>query len=330
MICKNCGSQIPDNSRFCTVCGAECTEGSRNSASQSGNIPANPVIQSGNVPVNPVLSSGSVPGNPVKHAGKSPKKSVFTPLALLFLVTTAALAVFCIFLLKGGSFGGKSSGQGAYSINDKPDLGFKTQEECVKYFAGQIAKGDPDGALQVFAIHHEMDNFNFKSMTDRAKVYNLSMFLPAKSSMEKAYNITLFRSRSLMNINLMCLSLTADTDTYLSGKMVMLNNSGVTSSDVEKDLTTPDLSSFKYVSMKLANEDQQKSSSGQNALKSREKVYGYDDYEDYQVTYQWNGDKYYGGATLVKYDGKWYLDGLNTNYGGQSSYCTLQKEPFVN
>ena len=83
------------------------------------------------------------------------------------------------------------------------------------------------------------------------------------------------------------------------------------------------IDSLKILRMDLASAESQKSARGQDVTRKNCKSVGAEDWEDYGIFFEYDGETYFGGIQLCKYDGYWYIDNLFSVYAGGTSYAYL-------
>ncbi len=117
-ICKRCGAQVEDGSKFCTHCGAKMER----SAPVSGSAPASEPKEKGTAPVPPPAGGGQSPVPPQPEGtGKKPGKKK----ALVIAGVAGGLAL----VILGGILVGRSLGGGKSQTGALPEQDRQAQEE---------------------------------------------------------------------------------------------------------------------------------------------------------------------------------------------------------
>ena len=217
-----------------------------------------------------------------------------------------------------------SSSESTESITDIiAEKGSDTPEEAAQGFAEAISNNDVFTALSFFDCAHKAENYDYSAIVDRMQSWQPNLTYAYDSSeemfMDAAYAVIM--KDAVYKIFNMCFSLEADEE-YLQMRP-MIDDIETIISDLDRFTELDALDTFRIVRMDLAKPEAQRSSSFQNAVNANSRSYGTEDYLEYGVLYEYNGNTYLGGMMFFKYDGKWYIDSPNSALAGQSAFGYL-------
>lgn len=209
------------------------------------------------------------------------------------------------------------------TVTDEKDVGYKTVEDLMDYFTEQVAEGDFVGASKAFAINLMAENYSLEKMMDSTRLWSYTYKMPYPSEDESYVqaNKASLRGDAMEQISNMCFSLYADA-AYLKQGTVKIEEGK--SADVATSFMKQDLSSFKVDNMEYAIPEVQDSEENQEHVMTKNGIYGSDDFAEYVVNYEYNGNTYSGSVTFIQYEKLWYIFSLQSNLAGDSSACYLE------
>ena len=251
-------------------------------------------------------NSGNVP--PVKTIN-SQKRTIIILLIALFV----ALAVLGFLYFKGQ--------------RQHQDIGFKTEEEVMEYFVERVGKGDFEGALKVFAVNHMAENYDLTEYLERVQAWNTyqGMIYSSRNPSFRQANRQSQAGVFMRQIANAYFSLYGDEE-FTQGVVVTVPEGE--GEKVAQSLLSPDVSTLKikHVQNMLEDRDEEWLEDYEENLSRWCAIYGGEAMAEYSVTYEYNGEEYYGGVTLIQYDSLWYIYTANSNLAGTSGTGHLEKE----
>ena len=333
MFCGNCGNEMRDHAKFCPKCGSKTDSFEVNQASsQMQSAPVNQVpLQVQSAPVNqaptqvqqapmnqapPMTNQVPVNQTTIYQSPPSPNTDMnqnVQPLktkgkSIIIAVLTLALVLTLTGILFLGLGGGAK----------ETDIGFRTEQEVMEHFAKRIASGDLDAATRCFAINHRAENYDLGKMIERMRAWTPSMEMryPSEDEVYLVSNKASLRTRAMMETANLCFGLEAGEE-FFEGTPLQLSDTEYSAADIENLTKNINPQGFKFVSMEMAvdvwaREGNDIRESYNDNKKRVCEVYGAEDREEYLVRYEWNGEAYEGGVTLIKYDGQWYIENLGS------------------
>lgn len=282
MYCKNCGAEMKAGARFCAVCGKEAVV---------SHIPEQEKEKE-------------------QKGGKKKKgKGKILCIAAVIFVLTAVLVLQNFSILPLLPFG-RTAGS---------DTGYKEPEKVAEAFVQAIANKDFDKALSLFGNYHMAENYDISTYVDQMGVWNPGLTeYPTEEKFFEEAALENQKSASAKQITHFCFSFQAD-EKYLNNMPISVSSESEAkdlASDLKSACDMDEMETLELKRMEYAKPEVQK-----KAIKEdwRYKIYDADEIAEYAVLYEYNGDTYCGGMTLLRYDEKWYILNLRGDYSGISS-----------
>lgn len=292
MYCTQCGKENPQGNAFCTACGAGLSTELQYQPSLTDN-----------------------------KAGKAPKAKNKPGVPVLLLGSVSIILVVALVLSLTGVFGASGA---AYASKS-----FMAPEDVVNYFVGCIKNGDIDGALSACAINEEAKGFDYKAYLERVKAAlpMSNTLLPSEYKQYLDYNSTKLRQQAEIQTIALIISFQV-ADKYkdlMNGKTVMLNSGKLADQieDIYNNLEPADLKDLTIIEIDKAK--QHDTATNRETQKKMANIYGADDEQFRSVLYEYNGDYYMGGFTLIEYNSRWMISNLIDPLTGTSaSGCAVK------
>lgn len=276
MRCEHCGKPLEKGEKFCPECGL-------------------PVDFREDWGQDWVLKE-----EPPKERGRNGKNSRKTAAAVI-----AAAALALVLLLQNLSvipllFSG---GPG--------DVGFGSPEETAEAFAREIASNDLEGALDLFGTEHILANFDSVSYLERMGSWFAGQTdaYPSSETIFGDAKREIRRALAAQQILLMCFSLKADEEYIEFGEMA--GGAEAFGEELEKVCDLDQLDTFRILRMDPYTPLEYRGDRGeQDPYSELAAISGADDWEEYLVLYEYDGQTYQGGMTFLCYEDRWYVQYL--------------------
>ncbi len=332
MFCSNCGNEINKNDKFCMACGTEnpfYEEHSENDHLYRGERITSQDI--GNKTESKDIAGKEAAPQKEVRRGKN-----FVVLTIVTIALAAVLVLQNLSIMPGffEMFGNKANGViEDYSILD---IGYDTPEETIEAFANAIAAEDLETAIALFGSGHKVEGYDYSKWIMRTRSWNQSygwLRNPASDGIFKELTYEKIKSEAVDGVYNILFSIKGYgneeyEEYYNSGANIYFDN--------ERDLYTAindlayltdidALDTFRVVRIDYSWPEQQDSESGRRSFENQADLYGADDINEYTVLYEYNGNTYFGGMTLIKYGDKWYILYTSATLAGQRSQGYLGK-----
>lgn len=329
-----CGAQIPDDSKFCIRCGTPVQAETGQKSISSGNQ----------------NESREIPEKAIQVQKQSGSKATGIIIALVAAILAVSSA-FAVFYIKSNR---KDQDTAAVSVSEKPDdsqketisqteettaaaaqpsgeTGFSTEKECIDYLAEQIAADNPEKALNAFCINHMAENSDFSNVIGYIGSWHGNLYIkyPSSSKIYLERNKEKIREAMIDQVANLSFSLYGNEE-FLQCKTVTVDQKDADT--IEKQMQMPDLSSFKCIGLTLLEYPPDTSDKEAAMVTIKRHVshicsmYGCQDEKQYMAEYEWNGNRYSGGLTFAQYNGKWFIESLNSGLAGTVNEGFLTKE----
>lgn len=205
------------------------------------------------------------------------------------------------------------------------EVGYDTPEETINRFAEAIANNDAQGALELFACRHITDNYDYAAFIERMQSWQPQSRY-AYSTPEGIFRESTFemlRGEAARQIFNVCFSLNASGD-YLEMKPIMDESIDQIVTDLGKFTDLDQLNTFRIVRSDYTQPETQNLPAHKENVKVRCKYMGAEDWVEYSILYEYDGQTYFGGMSLIQYDSKWYIENLIGVLAGQTAYAYLE------
>ena len=243
----------------------------------------------------PIPAVSAAPAVPVK------KKNV----AVLVMSGVSLVLAILLVLSLTGVLGGAS---GAFAASKS----FSMPEEAIEYFVDRMTAGDWEGALSACAVNEIAENYDYQAMVERIQALVPSMqCLPSEYEEFVGHNRASIRAGILRQMAWMTFSITLPEE-YDEFLQYMPTSEGVDFDDVVEDMDPAPVSGLKLVRI----ESHEMSSQNEENYDRQAAGYGADALTSRVVLYEYDGDYYAGGFTLLQYNGRWLILNLNDNLAG--------------
>ena len=205
------------------------------------------------------------------------------------------------------------------------EIGYATPEETISKFAEAIADNDTDGALALFACRHITDHYDYAAYIERMGAWqpNARYVYPAPEGIFRESTYAMLRGDAAKQIFNLCFSLKADSE-YLEMTPIMAEEMSQVIPDLEEFTELERLNTFRVVRMDYTKPEIQNTLQTREVYKKAAKTYGAEDSIEYSILYEYGGQTYFGGMTLIQYGEKWYIQSLIGALAGQTSFAYLE------
>jgi hypothetical protein len=204
-------------------------------------------------------------------------------------VIVALAAVVTMLATRGGS------------SSDSSERGFDDPEAAITYVADRLAAGDAEGASSAFVVERAVDGYDFEAQADWIKVVAPDTWLPADSAAARSIDAGVRRGAVAVELRILVRSVLAPDRDPLAP--VLLDGS-VTPADVAAEL---DLGRLDQLSVQRVDELDRGEASWAAQVEAQRKIYGAEAVKQLAVLYDTPNGPAMGGATLLEYDGEWFV-----------------------
>lgn len=292
MFCISCGKVLDPGAEICSNCGKE--------QSASPEAPVQETIASAEAPVQVAATPP-----PAKRSGRP---LLFGLIGLLL----GAVILFAVFFFSGLIiFGGKSD---AARIEGP---GYDTPEEAAEAYLEALKNQDIDAMVAVFAVESSAENYDLQEMYELYQAYvpSLEMPFPGSNSYNNEMNIEGRRSAIIDQILWQYKTFNFSSSGLNDGITITLSDQPDLISDMEKDTKDYVFSDLKMTGTMDPEDlvEQYADDRTQEFIDKRAKPYGADgkDIADVVIEFDADGDSWYFCPTLIRYEGRWYIQTLN-------------------
>jgi hypothetical protein len=201
------------------------------------------------------------------------------------------------------------------SLFTKSNESLATPEEVMTQFTEYIKNNDFESALNLFAINHRAENFDFNGY-----LYRLQSFIPWNSMAPAEYepysvlNKAFLLRNASNQIKGFVYSLLFPE--HINEGTILINKIEEENWDILNLLDPSRLSNLRFIRTDLVAPEIQLSERHQNNVKAMGDIFGFLDQKDYYVLYEFEGKNYWGSFTIGEYEEGWQINYLNSNLGG--------------
>ena len=287
MICNICGKTTPKHAAFCSYCGAAIATASLSAA------PASSATE-------------------VTVAAKKDKSTAAFIFAGISVLLAAAL-VLSFLGISPSPFGVPA----ASSAEAVAAQGFDTPEDAVESFVSYLKAGDYSGILSTCAIDNIAQGFDYKVFSERlGGLFPIPRaYLPTEYPDYVLYNKVKLTQEMLSKIYCVAVSF------HLSVDYIGITGGGTHSlkadafpDSIIKEMEPVSLDELNIVDIKKVVIDEV--DLDMKNRKEQAGMFGGDDIQCRTVLYEYEGDYYVGGFTLIEYNGIWLVKDLIDSYSG--------------
>ena len=182
------------------------------------------------------------------------------------------------------------------------EQGRSTPEEVIEAYCKYLSENDPGQALSLFAADKLMENFHFNGTTFFC--YNETI-LPEGPIYDNINRLDI-RGEAIQQMQYFCLGLSMNeriaTDFELPIPFI-IDDENQKRQKIEEFLECLELDrldTLQVIRMDRMNIDNE-------FWKEAHDILGADDYAEYAVLYEYNGQTYVGGVRTIRYGEEWYL-----------------------
>lgn len=221
----------------------------------------------------------------------------------LVTAVAGAVAVAAVAALAVGLVGGPTVGAAG-----TVELGFATPEEAVTYVVDRLAAGDPAGASEAFATTHMVDGYSFETEVVHAGGISPLTLLPAEDF--RTLDVGMRQGQVARELRAYAWRLTEpDLDANLSTPL----DEEVTAAGLAAALDPQNMAAVSVASVDLLFGDDLPARAVAYDQESAA-AWGADAIEHAGVLLDTPAGPMMGGAELLEYDGRWYVQDLRSPF----------------
>ena len=199
--------------------------------------------------------------------------------------------------------------------------GCSTPEKAALAYFEAAKKGDSEEMLEAFALEEYVENFDLAAYCDYMITYSTGapQYLPESNEYFRGINLQQRRGNIGRRLSMSYLSLAlpdnnsqpiaVDREPYGSGeefvKAIDCRKLMDLLSEIEVQKVIP------AESFHLAGEDEKTEERLRRSLQEKKKYLGCEDLAEVVVKFTMDGEIWYQDLSMVKYDGKWFIEDLN-------------------
>ncbi len=261
---------------------------------------------------------------------KSAWAFVFGFLSLLLAVAIVLMA-FGIFSLSVDSNGVNIAVNPAQAVSSQASSvaakGFESPEQAIEFFIEKIKSGDIDGALGACASGLMAVNYDYEKMAERLNaimpIVNGANVPGSEYTLAAKYKETTYNTSILMQLSHIIYGLNSqgENSKVIEGQPLMPID------DVDFDELIGYFDPEVLKELKIVKIDEHSMNSDDRNRENQKKqagILGADTQDFRSVLYEYDGDYFAGGFTLIEYDGEWFIVNMIDPLLGVSAYGTLQ------
>jgi len=181
---------------------------------------------------------------------------------------------------------------------------FKTPEDAITFYMQGIAEGNVSKILQACAIHEMSENFSLSLSTARIGAFDANQTLaPSDDPFYVEMNKEQLSARILSQVRMFVFSLLSTQD--VTDRLIIIDAEKTT--QFIKDVDPSRLAQIEVKTIAIPfPEIVQSAKYLENATKFAQ-VYGADEYSERVALFQFEGDEYLVGFTLLRYGENWKI-----------------------
>ena len=249
-----------------------------------------------------------IEAKPIPTVSAAPAVPVKRKNIAVFVMSGVSLVLAVLLVLSlTGVLGGAS---GAFAASQS----FSTPEDAIECFVDHMTAGEWEGALSACAVNEIAQNYDYQAMVERiqALMPNIQC-LPSEYEEYTGYNRASMSASLLRQMTWLTFSVTLP-DEYDGFLEYMSIYEGIDFDDVVEDMDPAPVSGLELV--RIDSHKMLESSQNEENYERQAAVYGADEQTSRVVLYEYDGDYYAGGFTLLRYNGRWLILGLNDPLAG--------------
>lgn len=222
---------------------------------------------------------------------------------------TLILIIFLAASLLGMSLIATAQGDG-----DAPT--FAAPEDAITFYLDALIQGDVAAILQATAVNEMSENFDFERHVNRLRALTIQSPAPSEYSLFVEINKVQFTGQILGQVKNLTYALLATEKDIVAGQFVPIEPEGTTQFRDEVDPAR--LAGLEIMAIGAPFPDRLNSERNQEIFNELAQIYGADEQTERVVLFQFEGNIYYMGFTLLRYGDDWKISNAAALLGGTS------------
>lgn len=193
---------------------------------------------------------------------------------------------------------------------DNEPMGFDDPESAMRFLVDSLKVMDYERAMEAFDIKIASEKFDLNTNINTLGVWKVTdnMKLPTTSDYNNVYNMMCYESYIEKLLSNFILSFFIDPSVF-DGRPI----AAAEAIPMLQQIDISNISRLELIGLEYANPTVQDSNNYKNNARTQAGKFGADIAEEYVVYYMIDNNQYMGGVTFYIYDGKYYIDRLQSN-----------------
>lgn len=192
------------------------------------------------------------------------------------------------------------------SSSEAGEKGFDSPEAAIDYVADRLAAGDAAGATRAYAVEHAVEGYDFEAQADWIRAVGAETWLPSGNAAATSINTGVRRGTIAGELRFLVRSVLAPDRDPLA---TVLIDDDVTAADLAAEM---DPAGLDELAVQRVDELERSEDSWAEQIDAQRKIYGAESVKQVAVLYDTPNGPAMGGATLLEYDGSWFVWSLGS------------------
>lgn len=195
---------------------------------------------------------------------------------------------------------------------------FEMPEDAITFYLQGVMQGDVTQILQATAVTEMSEGFDFERSVNRLGSLSIQSPAPSDQPLYVEINKAQFTSQILSQVKNFAYGLLATEKDVVEGRVFMMEPEGTTRFMDEVDPER--LASLRIMDMGIPFPDLTNNELNLENWNEQAQIYGADEFTERVVLLQFEGDTYFMGFTLLRYDESWKISSAASLLGGTSVF----------
>lgn len=208
---------------------------------------------------------------------------------------------------------------------------YKDPEDVVRALVGNLVAGDLMAALTLFDYEERVKRLDFAAYAEWMGLMVPSMGPPEHEGY-RALNLIQEQGKAALQVRMLTYSLLLPERfaPFLAGRVLTFGEmtDGQRREVIGEFATSLDPKRLVRLTLKeiqVPSSELQASETNQASIAKLREIYGFEEYRDLVVIYDFGGAWYRGGAVVTRYDGSWFIHSLSSVFGKTPAFGAAAK-----
>jgi len=201
------------------------------------------------------------------------------------------------------------------------DVSFDTPEEAITFYIQSVAEGEVSELMQATAVDEMSENFRFDLYVQRLRALNLQSPAPSDDTFYAEINKAQFSSQVLFQTRNLTYGLLTSESQLIDGQMIVLPEDEAADfvTGFVNEVDPERLAQLQVITIAVPSPELAQSERNVENWDRLARVYGADELTERVALLLFEGDYYYVGFTLLRYEDDWKISSVNSALGNTSS-----------